>query len=89
MPKDLSIEHHAGGDDFDNIIVDWLMREYLQAVDCTEPIMIARLKGLAEKAKARANLTSICLPYVDAWMLEGNGGVRPGALNKPLFCRHF
>ncbi|CAL5225668.1 g8531 [Coccomyxa viridis] len=42
---------NLGGDDFDNIIVDWLIRESLQAVDCTEPIMIARLKALAEKAK--------------------------------------
>ena len=36
------------------------MREYLQTVDCTEPIMIARLKALAERAKARISRKFTC-----------------------------
>lgn len=44
--------HHAGGDDFDNVVVEWLIKGYLQGVDCREPLMVARLKALAEKAKA-------------------------------------
>jgi len=44
---------HAGGDDFDKIIMDWLIKDYLLGVDCREPAMISRLKALAEKTKVR------------------------------------
>lgn len=41
----------AGGDDFDIIIVDWLVHDYLQAIDCKDPSTMANLKAVAERAK--------------------------------------
>lgn len=45
----------TGGDDFDNVIVEWLMKEHLQkASDLRSPATVARLKALAEAAKVCA-----------------------------------
>ena len=42
----------AGGDDFDNAIVEWLAETCLQGVDWREPGFLANLRALAEAAKA-------------------------------------
>ena len=41
----------AGGDDFDNAIVQWLARTHLQGVDWRRPAVLSNLKTMAELAK--------------------------------------
>jgi len=61
-----------GGDDFDQVITDWLVAEFKkdQGVDLTgDPIALQRLKEAAEKAKielSSATETDINLPFVTA-----------------------
>ncbi|MHC5310241.1 molecular chaperone DnaK [Myroides sp. LJL116] len=63
---------HLGGDDFDNVIINWLAEEFKSAegVDLREdPMALQRLKEAAEKAKVElssATQTEINLPYVTA-----------------------
>ena len=63
---------HLGGDDFDNVIINWLAEEFKKAegVDLREdPMALQRLKEAAEKAKVElssATQTEINLPYVTA-----------------------
>ena len=46
---------NAGGDDFDNVIVEWLIDDHLKMADVVRsPVAIARLKALAESAKVGA-----------------------------------
>jgi heat shock protein 1/8 len=44
---------HLGGDDWDQVIIDWLKQQYLKpaGVDTDDPQMIANLKAVAEAAK--------------------------------------
>lgn len=44
-----------GGDDWDNVIVEWLEREHLKplGIEVTRPAMRARLRAVAEAAKVR------------------------------------
>ena len=47
----------AGGDDFDNVIVDWLIENHPKIADgVRSPVTIARLKALAERAKVGTKL---------------------------------
>jgi molecular chaperone DnaK len=61
---------HLGGDDFDNLIIDWMIAEFKKSsgVDLAKDKMaLQRLKEAAEKAKIELSSvqeTSINLPYV-------------------------
>ncbi len=61
---------HLGGDDFDQVIIDWLADEFKkdEAIDLRQdPMALQRLKEAAEKAKVElssANSTEINLPYI-------------------------
>ena len=61
---------HLGGDDFDQVIIDWLVAEFKSAEGADlskDPMALQRLKEAAEKAKielsSSAN-TEINLPYI-------------------------
>ena len=61
---------HLGGDDFDQVIVDWLVNDFKsdEGIDLSkDPMSVQRLKEAAEKAKielSSANNTEINLPYI-------------------------
>ena len=61
---------HLGGDDFDNVIVDWLVKEFQDenGLDLTkDPMVLQRLREGAEKAKIELSSspsTEINLPYI-------------------------
>ncbi len=61
---------HLGGDDFDQVIIDWLANEFKtdEGVDLREdPMALQRLKEAAEKAKVEissSTQTEINLPYI-------------------------
>lgn len=63
---------HLGGDDFDQVIIDWLANEFNseEGVDLRkDPMALQRLKEAAEKAKielSASTQTEINLPYVTA-----------------------
>jgi len=63
---------HLGGDDFDQVIMDWIFTEFKkdQGVDLSQDkIALQRLKEAAEKAKielSSANETEINLPFITA-----------------------
>ena len=63
---------HLGGDDFDNVIINWLASEFQteEGVDLkADPIALQRLKEAAEKAKVElssSTQTEINLPYITA-----------------------
>lgn len=63
---------HLGGDDFDQVIIDWLAEEFLkdENVDLRkDPMALQRLKEAAEKAKIELSSNStaeINLPYITA-----------------------
>lgn len=63
---------HLGGDDFDKVIIDWLIKEFKveQGVDLSnDSIAHQRLKESAEKAKielSSSTKTEINLPYITA-----------------------
>ena len=61
---------HLGGDDFDQVIIDWLAEEFQkdEGVDLRkDPMALQRLKEAAEKAKIELSSTTsseINLPYI-------------------------
>ena len=61
---------HLGGDDFDQVIIDWMASEFKaeEGVDLTlDPMAMQRLKEAAEKAKielSSSSQTEINLPYI-------------------------
>lgn len=62
---------HLGGDDFDQVIIDWLVQEFKDengGLDLTkDPMALQRLKEAAEKAKIELSSTTsteINLPYI-------------------------
>ena len=63
---------HLGGDDFDQVIIDWLANEFNseEGIDLRkDPMALQRLKEAAEKAKielSSSTQTEINLPYVTA-----------------------
>ncbi|MEO5911411.1 MAG: molecular chaperone DnaK [Pelobium sp.] len=63
---------HLGGDDFDQVIIDWLATEFKteNGMDLVkDPMALQRLKEAAEKAKielSSATSTEINLPYITA-----------------------
>jgi molecular chaperone DnaK len=70
--KSTSGNNHLGGDDFDNVIVDWLVKNFQQeeGVDLRKDKMaIQRLREASEKAKIELSTilaTSINLPFITA-----------------------
>ncbi len=63
---------HLGGDDFDEVIIDFLANKFKEAEDIDlrkDPMALQRLKEAAEKAKielSSSSQTEINLPYVTA-----------------------
>ncbi len=80
---------HLGGDDFDQVIIDWLANAFKadEGIDLTrDPMAMQRLKEAAEKAKielSSSTSTEINLPYISA-----EGGV-PKHLVKTLTRAQF
>jgi len=70
--KSTNGDTHLGGDDFDQVIIDWLAEEFKkqEAIDLRkDPMALQRLKEAAERAKIELSgsaETSITLPYVTA-----------------------
>ena len=63
---------HLGGDDFDQVIIDWLVKGFKEenGIDLSQdPMAMQRLKEAAEKAKielSSSTTTEINLPYITA-----------------------
>ena len=63
---------HLGGDDFDQVLIDWLADQFKETEDIdlrNDPMALQRLKEAAEKAKielSSSTQTEINLPYVTA-----------------------
>ena len=80
---------HLGGDDFDQVIIDWLVRSFKtsEGIDVTtDPAALQRLREAAEKAKVElssSTQTEINLPYLSATQ-DG-----PKHLVKTLTRAHF
>lgn len=80
---------HLGGDDFDQVIIDWLVNGFKadEGIDLSkDPMAMQRLKEAAEKAKIELSSTTsteINLPYITA-----EGGV-PKHLVKTLTRSQF
>lgn len=61
---------HLGGDDFDQVIIDWLVDEFMKQEGAdlsTDSMAMQRLKDAAEKAKielSTSTSTEINLPYI-------------------------
>jgi len=70
--KSTNSDTHLGGDDFDQVIIDWLAEEFKaeESIDLRDDAMaLQRLKEAAEKAKVElssSTQTEINLPYVTA-----------------------
>ena len=70
--KSTNGDTHLGGDDFDQVIIDWLAEGFKtqEAIDLRkDPMALQRLKEAAEKAKVElsgSTETEINLPYVTA-----------------------
>jgi molecular chaperone DnaK len=68
--KSTNGDTHLGGDDFDQVIIDWLAEEFKndEGLDLRkDPMAMQRLKEAAEKAKielSSSNQTEINLPYI-------------------------
>ena len=80
---------HLGGDDFDQVIIDWLVNGFKaeEGIDLSkDPMALQRLKEAAEKAKIELSSTTsteINLPYITA-----DGGI-PKHLVKTLSRSEF
>lgn len=68
--KSTNGDTHLGGDDFDQVIINWLAEEFLkdENIDLRkDPMALQRLKEAAEKAKielSSSTSTEINLPYI-------------------------
>lgn len=68
--KSTAGDTHLGGDDFDDVIIDWLAEEFIKEnnIDLRkDPMALQRLKEAAEKAKielSSSTSTEINLPYI-------------------------
>ena len=68
--KSTNGDTHLGGDDFDQVIVDWIVDEFKndEGVDVSkDPMALQRVKEAAEKAKielSNSSQTEINLPYL-------------------------
>jgi len=70
--KSTNGDTHLGGDDFDQVIIDWMADEFKSAENIDlrkDPMALQRLKEAAEKAKIELSAstdTEVNLPYVTA-----------------------
>jgi molecular chaperone DnaK len=70
--KSTNGDTHLGGDDFDNVVMNWLADEFKadEAIDLRkDPMALQRLKEAAEKAKielSSSTETEVNLPYITA-----------------------
>lgn len=70
--KSTNGDTHLGGDDFDEVIIDWMADEFKKQENIDlrkDPMALQRLKDAAEKAKielSSSSETDINLPYVTA-----------------------
>ncbi|MBT8231831.1 MAG: molecular chaperone DnaK [Bacteroidia bacterium] len=70
--KSTNGDTHLGGDDFDQLIIDWLAEQFIAQENMDlrkDPMALQRLKDAAEKAKIELSSSSeadINLPYVTA-----------------------
>ncbi len=70
--KSTNGDTHLGGDDFDQVIIDWLADTFKQQENIDlrkDPMALQRLKDAAEKAKielSSSSETEINLPYITA-----------------------
>ncbi|MDZ4198660.1 MAG: molecular chaperone DnaK [Kiritimatiellia bacterium] len=70
--KSTNGDTHLGGDDFDQVIIDWLVAEFKKdnGIDLSkDPMSLQRLKEAAEKAKCElssSQQTDINLPFITA-----------------------
>lgn len=87
--KSTNGDTHLGGDDFDNVIIDWLAAEFKKetGIDLSQDKMAKqRLKEAAEKAKIELStmkVSNINLPFITA---DASG---PKHLNKDLTRAQF
>jgi molecular chaperone DnaK len=70
--KSTNGDTHLGGDDFDHVLIDWLLKKFKEqtGIDVSkDPVALQRLKTEAEKAKielSSAMSTGINLPFLTA-----------------------
>jgi molecular chaperone DnaK len=70
--KSTSGDTHLGGDDFDQVLIEWLAREFKskEGIDLmTDPMAVQRLKEASEQAKQELSTrtqTDINLPFITA-----------------------
>ncbi|MFN7115766.1 MAG: molecular chaperone DnaK [Saprospiraceae bacterium] len=70
--KSTNGDTHLGGDDFDQVIIDWLADSFKQQENIDlrkDPMALQRLKDAAEKAKielSSSSETEVNLPYITA-----------------------
>jgi molecular chaperone DnaK len=68
--KSTNGDTHLGGDDFDEVVIDWLAEEFKKEENIDlrkDPMALQRLKEAAEKAKielSSSSSTEINLPYI-------------------------
>ncbi|AFZ45218.1 chaperone protein DnaK [Halothece sp. PCC 7418] len=86
--------NHLGGDDFDNVIVEWMLSEFQaqEGINLNEDKMaMQRLREAAERAKIELSTrptTSINLPFITAFS-KGGGEVGPKHLKLNLSRAKF
>ncbi|MDR9402212.1 MAG: molecular chaperone DnaK [Halothece sp. Uz-M2-17] len=86
--------NHLGGDDFDNVIVEWMLSEFQgqEGIDLNEDKMaMQRLREAAERAKIELSTrptTSINLPFITAFS-KGGGELGPKHLKLNLSRAKF
>jgi len=86
--------NHLGGDDFDNVIVEWMLSAFKEeeGIDLNEDKMaMQRLREAAERAKIELSTrptTSINLPFITAFS-KGGGELGPKHLKLDLSRAKF
>ncbi len=86
--------NHLGGDDFDNVIVEWMLAEFeeQEGIDLNQDKMaMQRLREAAERAKIELSTrptTSINLPFITAFS-QGGGELGPKHLKLNLSRAKF
>ena len=86
--------NHLGGDDFDNVLVEWMLKEFeaKEGIDLNEDKMAKqRLREAAERAKVELSTrptTSINLPFITAFSQTG-GELSPKHLKLDLSRSKF
>lgn len=86
--------NHLGGDDFDNVIVEWMLAEFekQEGIDLTaDKMAMQRLREAAERAKIELSSrprTSINLPFITAFS-KGGGELGPKHLKLDLSRAKF